>query len=131
LRATPLSLFLRIATPPKTRRNENMAIRIVSDVGAPVAVVAVDLITEATAPTWNEWVAYIMTAGGYLGAVMGWGGDFSKNIGIASLPWAAKKLYDRVKGPVGTSRRLTYRQASVSRYPAPATKSPYEGVKLV
>lgn len=107
-----------------------MAIRIVEDVGAPVGVVAVDLITETAAPGWNEWIAYIMAAGGYLGAFTGWGGPFLKNVGIASLPWAAKKLYTRIKGaPV--SSRLAFKSSAVSRYPAPATKTPYEGVKLV
>ena len=108
-----------------------MTIRLVEDVGAPVAVVGIDLITETAAPAWNEWIAYIMAAGGYLGAFMGWGGPFMKNVGIASLPWAAKKLYTRVKGAPVTSSRLAFRSSGVSRYPAPATKTPYQGVKLV
>lgn len=106
-----------------------MAIRVVPDLGAPLAVVGVDLITETAAPNWNEWAAYIMAAGGYVGGWMGWGGDFVKNVGIASFPWAAKKIYERVKG--GASSRLGYRRAGVSRYPAPATKTPFEGLRLV
>ena len=106
-----------------------MAIRMVPDLGAPIAVVGVDLITETAAPEWNEWAAYIMAVGGYLGAWMGWGGDFMKNVGIASFPWAAKKVYERVKG--GAGNRLSYKKAGFSRWPAPATKSPYEGLRLV
>jgi len=112
-----------------------MAIRLVPDVGAPLAVTAVDLITETTAPDWNEWAAYIMAAGGYLGSFTGWGGDMVKNVGIASFPWAAKKIYERVRGGAGAGHRLAFRapvsRSSVSRYPAPATKSPFEGTRLV
>ena len=105
-----------------------MAIRLVPDVGAPLAVTAVDLITETTAPDWNEWASYIMAIGGYLGASMGWGGDMVKNVGIASFPWAAKNIYNRVRGGVGASRRLAFRAA---RSPAPATKTPFEGTRLI
>jgi hypothetical protein len=107
-----------------------MAIKLVDDVLAPVAVVAVDLITETAAPTWNEWASYILAAGGYAGAMMGWGGDMVKNIGIASLPWAAKKIYNRIKTPAATTSRVNFRP-TVSRYPAPATDTNYEGVKLI
>jgi hypothetical protein len=106
-----------------------MAIRMMSDIGAPLAVTAVDLITETTAPNWNEWIAYICAAGGYLSGWMGWGGDFMKNFGIASLPWAAKKIYDRARGG-GATRRLSFKRSAVSRYPAPAYQTPYQGVKL-
>ena len=106
-----------------------MAIRFVSDLGAPVAVTAVDLITEATQPTWNEWAAYVLALGGYVGAFMGWGGDFTKNIGIASFPWAAKKIYERVT--VGrTSTKLSLRRAGIKRLPAPPFEPQYEGAAL-
>lgn len=108
-----------------------MAIKLIDDVGAPIVVVAADLITETAAPTWNEPLAYIAAIGGYVGAQMGFGGDFVKNIGIASLPWAAKKLYIRVKGMTAApAARMAFRP-SVSRYPAPAEQSPFEGVRLV
>ncbi len=104
-----------------------MAIKWVNDLGAPVAVTAIDLVTETAAPKWNEYVSYILAIGGYVGASMGWGGDFVKNMGIASLPWAAKKLYARVR-PGVSGRSLSFR---ASRYPAPAPSSPYEGVRLI
>ena len=94
-----------------------MAIRMVEDLGAPVAVVAVDLVTETTIPQYNEWAAYIMAAGGYVSAFMGWGGPFMKNVGIASFPWAAKKLYNRVRAGTVTTRARS--RANVSRFSAP------------
>lgn len=108
-----------------------MEIKLVPDVVAPVTVVAVDLITETVAEgKWNEWAAYILAAGGYASAFMGWGGDFMKNVGIASFPWAAKKIYDRVRGGATSgSSRLAFRR--VSRYPAPATEGPFQGIRLI
>jgi len=105
-------------------------IKVMEDVGAPLAVTAVDLITETTAPDWNEWTSYICAAGGYLGAWFGFGGDFMKNVGIASMPWAAKKIYNRVKG--GTTKRAAYRPVSrISRYPAPANVPEFQGARLI
>lgn len=104
-------------------------IKVMEDVGAPIAVTAVDLITETTAPDWNEWASYICAAGGYLGAWFNFGGDFTKNVGIASMPWAAKKIYNRVKG---VSRRAAFRPTSrVSRYPAAANVPEFQGARLV
>ena len=109
-----------------------MSIRLVPDVGAPLAVVAVDLITETYAPQANEWVSYILAGGSYIAASMGKGGDFIKNVGIASFPWAAKKIYDRARGGVSRSSRLAPKaRTSVSRYPARATETQYQGIKLV
>lgn len=105
-------------------------IRVVPDVGAPLAVVAVDLLAESFIPDQAEYADYAMTVGGYLAGWMGWGGDFVKNIGISSAPLTARKIYDRIKGGAGASR-LAFRRSAVSRYPAPATKTPYEGVRLV
>ena len=104
-----------------------MSIRMVPDVGAPLTVVGIDLLAESFVPTWAEYTDYIMTAGGYLAGWMGWGGDYVKNIGVASLPLTARKIYDRVRG--GTSARLT--RSRVSRYPAPASQTPFGPVKLV
>ena len=130
-RATPLSFCPDC--DPKSKREDKVAIRVVPDLGAPLAVTAVDLMTETWAPTWNEWTAYIAAVGGYLGGFMGWGGDFTKNVGIASFPWAAKKLYDRVRGGAvtRTSNRMSFRKGSVARYPAPAYETQFAGVKLV
>lgn len=111
-----------------------MAIRLVEDVGAPLVVVAADLFSETAAPAWNEPLSYVAAIGGYLGAGMGFGGPFIKNIGIASLPWAAKKLYTRVRTMMpaaSMASRMTFRPAGIARYPAPQEQSPFQGVKLV
>lgn len=107
-----------------------MAIRLVDDVGAPLTVVVIDLVVESAAPQWNEWASYLVTGGAYLASGMRWGGDFIKNMGIASMPWAAKNIYNRARG-IGSpvSRRLGVR--SVSRYPAPAVEAPFAGARLV
>lgn len=103
-------------------------IRVVPDVGAPLTVAAVNIATRSVFPVQHDWFVYGMTAIGYVAAWMGWGGDFVKNIGVSSLPLTADKIYDRVAGAAPVSKRLAMR--SVSRYPAPAYQSPYEGVKL-
>ena len=109
-----------------------MTIRLVEDVGAPLAVTAVDLIIETTRPDWTKWATYAMAAGGYLADFLNWGkGDFAKNVGIAALPAAARNIYEQVKGvgsPV-SSRRLSLRK--VSRWPAPVEEQPFGGARLV
>ena len=89
-----------------------MGIKLSEDVGAPITVIAVDMITAEVAPNWNEWVAYIMTALGYVGAGMGFGGNYVKNLGVASLPLTARNIRDRVRGGVGrkvAGGRLAFR----------------------
>ena len=107
-----------------------MAIRWSSDVGAPVAVMAVNVVGRTVFPAYHDWLTYGMTVVGYGAAMLGMGGDFIKNIGVASLPLTGEKIYDRVSGsltPVGN--RLNMRK--VSRYPAPAREAEYQGVKLI
>jgi len=105
-----------------------MAIRFVPDVGAPLTVAAVNIVSRTAIPEYHDWLVYGMTVAGYLGGWFGWGGDFLKQIGVSSLPLTTDKIYERVRGGAGASRRLAFR---ASRYPAPAVKTPYEGVKLV
>jgi len=98
-----------------------MSIKWVPDLGAPIAVVAIDLVTEATQPTWSTWVSYLMAAGGYVGSGMGWGGDFVKNIGIAALPGAAKNIYSQVQTGMTMESRPRNRVTSnrVRQTPSP------------
>ena len=103
-------------------------IRVVPDVGAPLAVAAVNIATRTAFPVQHDWFVYGMTAVGYIAAWMGWGGDFVKQVGVSSLPLTADKLYDRFAGGVPASR-LAMRK--VSRYPAPAREMEFQGVKLV
>ncbi len=103
-----------------------MAIRMIEDVGAPLTVTAIDMITLEAAPEWNEWAAYLMAAGGFVGGFLGFGGPFVKNIGVASLPLAARAIRERVKAG-GVSRaparagNLSYR--AVSRGTPPIRQS--------
>ena len=101
-------------------------IRIVPDVGAPAMVVGVDLLTQEYAPEWNEWASYIMAGGAYvvaaLGLVKGAGGEFVKNMGIASLPLAARNILDRVRQPA-TARRASAPAARLAlRTASPASR---------
>lgn len=98
-----------------------MSIKVKNDIGAPLVVTAADLISETVAPQYNEPLALVGAVGGYLAAWQGWGGDFVKNIAIASFPWAAKKLYVRFKGMGGVSRVAT-KASSVSRNYQPEFK---------
>ena len=97
-------------------------IKIVPDVGAPAMVTGIDLLTQEYAPEWNEWASYIMAGGAYivaaLGLVKGAGGEFVKNMGIASLPLAARNILERVRQPA------TARRASASARLALRTSSP-------
>ena len=103
-------------------------IKWIPDLGSPLTVVAVDLAAESFLPAQAEYADYVMTAGGYIAAFMGWGGDYVKNIGVASLPLTARKIYDRFRTPATASRM---RLRAVSRYPGPAQQVPFQGVKLV
>lgn len=105
-----------------------MAIRVVSDVGAPLAVAAVNIASRSSIPDYHDYIVYGMTGLGYIAAWMGWGGDFVKQMAVSSLPLTADKIYERVTGGVGASR-LALRK--VSRYPAPAREMEFKGVKLV
>jgi hypothetical protein len=104
--------------------------KIVEDVGAPLLVTAVDILTLETKPEWNEWASYIMTGIGYLGgAFLGRGfgpisSDFLTKVGIASLPLTARGVYAYVKSqgavPARASQRLSLR--SVSRAAGPVSR---------
>jgi hypothetical protein len=82
--------------------------RIVEDVGAPLAVTAVDILTLEMAPDWNEYSSYILTGVGYLAGFFmpGKWSPFLTNLGVASLPLTARHIYERVKG-TSTTRRAT------------------------
>jgi hypothetical protein len=106
-----------------------VALKLLPDLGAPLAVTAVDLATEAMVPNYNEWIVYGLTVLGYVGGWLGWGGEFMKNVGIASLPLAAKKVYSRVRGATGASSRLTMRRVAVpvGRYPTEPFQPAFSG----
>ena len=104
-----------------------MTIKWVEDLGAPLAVVGIDLTVETVAPGWNEWASYAVVAAGYVGDLMGIGprnNQFIKNMAIAATPWAAKNLYNRIRGGTSPVTRL-------SRWPAPLVEQPFNNARLV
>ena len=73
-------------------------IRWTEDLGAPALVAAADIATTELQPTWNRWFGIGLAAVGYVaGGVLGIGGTFVKNVGIAAFPWAAHEIYQMVK----------------------------------
>jgi len=111
-----------------------MNIRPMEDLVAPLAVTAIDLTFESQKPEWNTYASYIVAGGAYLAAVMGKPrGDFVKNMGIASFPWAAKNIYRQVRGLAAAKpavSRLAFKSKPVSRYPAPAFDAQFQGTRL-
>lgn len=108
-----------------------MAIRVVEDVGAPVVVSLVNIMTRTGMPEWHDTIVYAMTALGYAADFFRFGGDFTKMIGVSSLPLTIDKLYERFKG-VPVTGRVGYRSAGrVARYPAPAQQAPFQSARLV
>jgi len=103
-------------------------------------VAAADIATDEMKPTWNRPVGIGLALAGYiLGGVLGMGGTFVKNIGIAAGPWAIGSIYQYVKESTGVTSRPTGARASagvrlssprVGRYPAPVPETPFEGVRL-
>lgn len=106
-----------------------MSIKIIEDVGAPGLVAGVNIMlrqstSEVMGQPLSDVATYGMTALGYLGAYLGWGGhnsDLLKNVAIASAPLAMEKMYDALKGGtvsggVGQPVRMRRR---VSTYNAP------------
>lgn len=109
-----------------------MSIKMGPDIGAPLAVTAVNLVTETIWPKYSNWFTYGMTVVGYVSAWAGWGGDMLKNVGVSSLPLTAKSIYETVRGQAPVSRSLSYKTAGrASRYPGSAPAAPFAGVKLV
>lgn len=118
-----------------------MAIKWLEDLGAPALVAVADIAIDAQKPTWSRPVGIGMAAAGYiLGGVMGMGGQFMKNLGIAAAPWAFESIYNYVKeatpisSPASKSN-LAMRPAGkaaggISRYPAPARDVEFQGVTL-
>jgi|GEM_PF-1603163 len=105
-----------------------------TDLLAPGAVVAVDLITLEVAPEHNKLASYIMTAVGYGTAMLGVGGrqagPFLKSMGIASLPLTARNVYEYVKAQGGAGRRSTSASRMalrpVSQYAGPSVSRTYQ-----
>lgn len=107
-----------------------MGIKFVEDLGGPLAVTAIDLITETTVPRWNEWAIYGTTLLTGFGVFTGRGGAINQAAFHASIPMTARKIYSRVRtGFGGPVRRLASR--GVARYPAAANVPAFGAARLV
>jgi len=100
-----------------------MAIRLVPDVGAPAVVFAADWATSAydetaTGMKLNRPVGIALALAGYAGALFGWGGDFVKNIGIASFDWAANSVVGYIRERTAVSSPAESRIPVHRRMPA-------------
>jgi|GEM_PF-2095964 len=90
-----------------------MAVKLMPDLGAPALVFVADWATstydeKTTGFKLNRPVGILLAIGGYAGAMFGWGGDFVKNIGIASFDWAANSIVSYIKEKAGgTSARVS------------------------
>ena len=111
-------------------------IRVVEDVGAPALVWGADWATStATTAQYNRPVGIGLVAAGYLlGGWLGYGGNFMKNIGIASFPWAANAIKSyiqegTVQSRVGHGVSVRAKQR-VTRAPAPAFVEEFDKIEL-
>lgn len=97
-----------------------------NDLGAPIAVAVADIVTLTKKPTWNKWFHYGGVVLGYglpmLNVVPGKYNGLLKNIGIASLPLAARNLYNDVVKPVPaiTASPIINRMVT---YPSPVART--------
>ena len=103
-------------------------IRIAEDVGVPVGVGVANLLADQYKPSWTDGMNIALSAAGYVGSYMGYGGAALKNAGIAATPLAVKAIVGMVKG-AGVSRGLTVRRR-VSRWPAEPYVKQFEGTRL-
>jgi hypothetical protein len=120
-----------------------MKLNPMQEIVPPIAVTAVNILTgKQTTPvfgtvSWQQMGNYVMAGGGLLAYEMGWGGrdanEMLKNLGIAAAPLALLHIYNKFAGsPTVISRgSRPIAMNRVSRYPAPANESPFQGVRLV
>jgi len=105
-------------------------IRLVEDVGAPALVFAADWGADyadsksaATAFKWNRPMGIGLAAIGYIaGGWLGYGGQFVKNLGIASFDWGANAIKGYIQEAGGVSARPVSQRVAVRQrvgsYPA-------------
>lgn len=79
-----------------------MSIKLMPDVGAPALVFVADWATStyderATGFKLNRPIGIVLALAGYAGGMFNFGGDFVKNIGIASFDWAANSIVGYIK----------------------------------
>jgi hypothetical protein len=87
-------------------------IKWAEDLGAPGVIAVADIATSELKPTWNRPLGIGLATLGYVaGGVLGMGGAFLKNLGIAAAPWAFESIYlyikESMEQPVATRLRET------------------------
>jgi len=115
-------------------------IRIVDDVVSPAVVwgaswAAGEADTKSAVGSfkWYRPVGIGLAAAGYiLGGWLGYGGNFVKNLGIASFPWALNSIkgYIEEAGVTGRAPAMSVARR-VSRYPAEPYIKEFAGTRLV
>ena len=118
--------------------------KVTEDVGVPLGVTVAMIATRNNTTTilgqpMQDAVAYGLALAGYalpMLGIMKRHEELLTKLGIASLPLAAIKLYNKYGTPSATpgifnraSAPISMRR--VSRYPAPAAETPFQGVRLV
>jgi hypothetical protein len=103
-----------------------MPIKMIEDVGAPATVAVVSVITNELAPDWNEWAHYIMTGLGYIGGILGFGGGYVKNLGVASLDGTVQHIYTRVKGGVSSKASVPTSKMTLRSIPTGPVNRPVQ-----
>ena len=103
-----------------------MSIKLMPDVGAPALVFVADWASSAYDETatgfkLNRPVGIVLALAGYAGGMFNFGGDFVKNIGIASFDWAANSIVGYIKERTAVTGARA--GARVSRIPIPVRSS--------
>jgi len=76
-------------------------IRWAEDLGAPAVVAGAYIVAEQYQPTWTKPLGIGLAALGMGLNYMRVGGQFTKNIGIAAMPWAMTSIYDYIRSGIG------------------------------
>jgi hypothetical protein len=99
-------------------------IRWAEDLGAPAVVAGAYIVSEQYQPTWTKPLGIGIAALGMGLNYMRIGGQFTKNIGIAAMPWAMTSIYDYIRDAITVTGRVVARPTAarlgtrVASYPA-------------
>ncbi|GAJ17715.1 unnamed protein product [marine sediment metagenome] len=118
--------------------------KIVEDVAVPLGVVGADFGTEyldrdktAEETKVNPIIGTALFAAGYILSALGIGGNYTKNMGIASMNWGIHSIKSLVEtrgiamGGRTSSRLAMHRKVASSTIVSPATTRTEETVSLI
>jgi len=110
-------------------------IRWAEDLGAPAVVAGAYIVAEQYQPTWTKPLGIGLAALGFGLNYMRVGGQFTKNMGIAAMPWAMTSIYDYIRGAIPVSGRLVTHPAAgrlgTSTVVSPAYSRESETVSII